>query len=444
VANRFERAVVALTAAALVPVWLFRYFPTQDGPSHLYNALVLGQLGDATSRVLREFFVLNARVFPNWTMYALMAPLTKAFPPLAVQQIMLSICIVAIPASVLYLQRSVKGEADASALFGVAFAYNALFFLGFFNFVMGAALFVVIIGTWVRQCDGDRKNALLTLYALLAITYFTHLLPFAAAVMSVALLETLRRRLRVLLELAPAFAVVAWDALPRIGAAREYRSVMWHLQGLLDLQPFVYFGDAHVWIARASCVLLVIAIWMTKRRAAMAAVTAVLFVLYWILPWGYGAGGWTLGGWVNDRVLFLALLTLPAWIEVPRRLSLLVAAVVVLHLAVTAVDASRFHSRMLWLDDARPLVRESATVARIGGAGETLHAGAYLALRHDVAYLDNYEAALPDFPIVFRSSAPKRPPDYLLVWNDAHVRNVAGYRILYTGEEIRLFQRAGL
>ena len=437
-ASRSERGVVALTAAALVPVWLFRYFPTQDGPSHVYNAFILARLGDASSDVLRQYFTLNARLVPNLTMYAVMAPLTRLVPPLLVQQFMLSLCVIAVPAAVVFLQRETKGEVDGAAFLGVALAYSALFFLGFFNFILGAALFLVIVAL------AHRPERTWRVYGLLALTYFTHVLPFAAAVLALTIIDATRKRWRVFAELSPAFAILGWDALHRIGAMREYRSIGWHLRHLLDLGPFVYFGAAHVWIARVALVLIVAAIVMSRRRPALVYVTASLFLLYWILPWGYGAGGWSLGGWINDRLLFLALLTLPGWVELPRRLGPVLLLLAVMHLGITAVEIARFHRRMAWIDAARPLVRPHSTLARLGGAAETLHVGSYLALNEDVVSLDNYEARLPDFPVTFRRDAPARPPDYVLVWNDARVRNVSGYRILYTGEEIRLFVRAGL
>ena len=94
-----ERLCALATAAALVPIWIFRYFPTQDGPSHLYNAFVLSHYFDVSSVVTHTYFVLNARLFPNWTTYIVMALLVRVFPPLIVQQIILSLCVIAIPAA---------------------------------------------------------------------------------------------------------------------------------------------------------------------------------------------------------------------------------------------------------------------------------------------------------------------------------------------------------
>ncbi len=117
-----ERICAAATAAALVPIWLFRHFPTQDGPSHLYNAFVLAHYFDAGSTLIRTYFELNLRPFPNWTTYPVMALLLRFLPPLVVQQIILTICVISIPVAVLYMQKSFKPAADATALLGVLLA----------------------------------------------------------------------------------------------------------------------------------------------------------------------------------------------------------------------------------------------------------------------------------------------------------------------------------
>ena len=42
----------ALALLYLVPVWAYRYIPTQDGPSHLDNAQILKDLGISSIRLL--------------------------------------------------------------------------------------------------------------------------------------------------------------------------------------------------------------------------------------------------------------------------------------------------------------------------------------------------------------------------------------------------------
>lgn len=431
-----ERLCAAAAAAALVPVWLFRYFPTQDGPSHLYNAFVLGHYG---SGYYSSHLALNLRPFPNWTIYLLMAPLTRILPPLIVQQIVLSLCVIAVPAAVLYLQKSFKPAADPSALLGVLLACSYLFLLGFFNFVLGAALFAFTVGFW------RRRGNLLALYGLFIVLYFTHALAFAAAVMAIAVLAAIGRRWRVLLEIIPAAALLVLDVAARASGAAQFRSAAWHLRQLVT-----FFAVGHVAISATALLLLVIGIAVAIARRgtnAMAIVSAILFAGFWIAPWGYVAGGWIQAGWLNERLLFLALLTLPAWIDLPRPpiAAALLLTVIVLHIGLIALQAARLQPRIGSIAGAAALIRPHSTVRTLFGAVSpgvtpTLHLTAYLALRPGVVDLDDYEALLPDFPLRYRPDAPVRPPDYLVVWRGARVRNVAGYRVIFSNEDIRLME----
>lgn len=442
VARRSERLLAVLTAAALVPVWLFRYFPTQDGPSHLYNAFVLARLDQP---LIREFFQLNLALFPNWTTYLLMAPLTRVLPPLVVQQIVLSLCVIAIPAATLYLQKSFKAEADATALLGTILAFSYLFFLGFLNFILAAALFAVTVGHWQRHRD------LTVAYLLLALTYLTHGLPFAAALFALAILVAVEKRWRALLVLTPAFALFAFDALHRISAEREWRSLWWHVKNFVALRPLVFFSDAHLWIAVGAFIALLCAAALTRRTGSPACplISLALLLGYFLAPWGYGAGGWALGGWINDRLLFLALLTLPAWLRAPKFALPIATVLAMAHIGVTTFDIARESASIQQM--AAIALKPHTTIKTLGAPGvaadrvtPALHVAAYLALEDDLVNLDNYEARLRDFPIAFRRNAPNRAPDYILIWRTARVRNVAGYNLLHEAGDMRLFGRAGL
>jgi hypothetical protein len=448
--------LAALTAAALVPVWLFRYFPTQDGPSHLYNAFVLARLDQP---LIREFFQLRLALFPNWTTYLLMAPLTRVLPPLVVQQIVLSLCVIAIPAATLYLQKSFKEESDATVLLGAILSFSYLFFLGFFNFILAAALFAVTVGHW------QRHHNLIVAYVLLAAAYLTHGLPFAAALLALAILITMEKRWRALLAMTPAFALFVFDALQRMSAEREWRSLWWHVKNLVALRPLVFFSEAHVWIAMAVFFALLCGgpaflpafLKPAGRNAPSTALGAgsaplislALLILFFAAPWGYGAGGWALGGWINDRFLFLALLTLPAWLKAPRYALPVATVLAVAHIGLTSFDIARESATVQRL--AAVELKPHTTIKTLGSPGiatdrvtPAQHIAAYLALQDDVVNLDNYEARLRDFPVAFRTDVHNRAPDYLVIWRTARVRRVAGYKLLHEAGDMRVFGRGGL
>ena len=433
------RRVYALaTAAALVPIWLFKYFPTQDGPSHLYNAFVFAHYFDRTNNITREYFILNIHLFPNWTTYLIMAPLLRVLPPLIVQQIVLSICVICIPAAVVYLQKSFKPAADATALLGVLLAFSYILFMGFFNFIIGAALFIFAIGFWWRRRNG---RYLLALYALLIAIYLSHGLAFAATLLSIAILAVTERRWRVLAELAPALMLFVLDAVARTEGQPLFRSFMWHVR---QLPAFFTAG----WIILAIVAFGVV--WGRGSARPMGFVSAALFIAYFAMPWGYAVGGSVQSGWINERLLFLAILTLPAWIALPRPAiaTTLFLIAIAAHIVMTSIQIAKLDRYIGEIVKCAPLIRPHSALqtflpplTRTPQVTPTLHLSAYFGLQTDVVDLDDYEARLPDFPLSYRPALPARPPDAVVIWRGAQVQRVIGYRIVCSNSEIRLLQK---
>ena len=443
--SAIELLCAIATAGSLIPVWLFKYFPTQDGPSHLYNAFVLSHYNDAASQVVQQYFVLNLRPFPNWTTYAISAALVRVLPPLIVQQIILSICVVSVPAGVLYLQKSFKPEADGTALLGVLLAFSYVFFMGFFNFVIGAALFAFAAGYWRRHSDGKYLPGL---YALLIVTYFSHDLAFAAALMTIGVLAAIERRWRVLIELSPAALLFLIDAFGRPRGEPLFRSLRWHLRQIIAI-----FSAGHIVIAYITLFVVVIGIGWAFYRARpnpLAVVSLIMFVAYFLVPWGYSAGGWVQAGWISERLLYLTILTLPAWIVLPRASVVVFLVAVVFHLVTTSMQVAPLNRLIADVVRAAAVIQPHSTIRTyFPTAGvspqvtPTLHLTGYLGLQTDVVDLDDYEGLLPDFPVSYRATVPSRPPDYVFAWKRAEVPPLPpAYRVVFENGSVRLYHLA--
>ena len=55
-----------LLLISMLPLWIFKYVPSLDGPQHLYNSNVIMQLIQG-SEIFREFFRINEVVVGYWT-----------------------------------------------------------------------------------------------------------------------------------------------------------------------------------------------------------------------------------------------------------------------------------------------------------------------------------------------------------------------------------------
>ena len=82
-----------LVALHLTPIWLFTYFPTQDGSSHIYNAYVLKEYHKHQNYRLREVYNLNLMLFPNWSSQVIMTAFMHILPPIVCEKIVISLSI---------------------------------------------------------------------------------------------------------------------------------------------------------------------------------------------------------------------------------------------------------------------------------------------------------------------------------------------------------------
>ena len=362
--------VIVLLVIHLLPVWGFKYFPTQDGASHIYNSYVLKEYHKHENYRLREVYELNATLFPNWTSHLLLASLLYVFPPLVCEKIVLTLCIGLLPLSLFYFLNGVEKRNMVFGLVGFIYAYNYLLHMGFYNFVLSMSLFFFSLGYWWRVKDNLRLTNMIVLYTLLLATYFTHYHSYALLIVSLTFFalyrpvysvlqevfgyketsQPLRHRftdsmmkrkptLIFLVGLIPAYFILFsyyFYLSSTHGTDGDHKGVQWLNDYFFSMKSLVSFRDDHVLIGRMLlaffAVILVITIinriWQyyqfreseewkeTGERLWTRAVTqmdgfllmAVLItMMYFIAPWsGYS------GGWINDRFhLYIFLVLLP-------------------------------------------------------------------------------------------------------------------------------------
>ena len=362
--------VIVMLVLHLLPVWGFKYFPTQDGASHIYNSYVVKEYHNHENYRLREVYELNATVFPNWTSHALLLLLLYIFPPLVCEKIVLTLCICLLPFSLLYFLNSVQKRNIVFGLLGFLFAYNYLLHMGFYNFVLSMSLFFFTLGYWWRVKDELRLANIVVIYVLLLVTYLTHYHSYALLIMSLtffSLYEAAYDALRGMWgyqETSQPLAQRFKDGLTRFkpaltfigslipayfilfsyyfyltnahGDEGNHKGFEWLNDYFFGMKSLVSFRDDHVLIGRVLLVFFAIAFVLTVinrirkssqfreseewketgERLWMRVVTQMdvflimavfITAMYFIAPLsGYS------GGWINDRYhLYIFLVLLP-------------------------------------------------------------------------------------------------------------------------------------
>ncbi len=425
---------VALLVLQVVPLWAFRCFPSQDGPTHLENAVILRDYARPDRPLLREFYTLSDRFHPNWFGHLALVGLMTVLPPLLAEKVLLTGYVILLPLGLRYALEGVRQGAGWLAVLGFPFVGNFLFHMGFYNFCWSLALFPFVAGYYIRhwQSFGVRQSLVLGLLALLL--YFCHPVGLAAAGLTVGVLALawigLGRRL-----LGPVLAFVPAVALGAAFVGRQGGGAVWQTPRLVlwdrlwQMEMLVsYVNLERLFTEALFCGLVVLtglviaSRWRTRaveRRDCLLAVAGAMFAAYFAAPTELSGGGF-----VEPRLALLAFLTLILWLGVhpfSRTLKHLVqAAATVIALGLLTLHVFAMRQLNEYLTDylsAQPHVEPNRTLLPLvfarslhTGSGWTdnvkvgvfRNAGGYLAACDGVIDLENYEAHSGYFPVDFR------------------------------------------
>ena len=182
-----------LIVVYLLPIWVFTYFPTQDGVSHVYNSQILTEYNNPDYQ-FRDYYEINWYPFPNWLSHFSLAVLMLVFPALIAEKIFLSLYVILFPLAIYYFLNAVQRGRHALVILSFTFVYNYLFLMGFYNFAVSVPLFFLALGYWWKHKDEMNRNRIILLNLLIVITYFAHLISYAFILFSIALLALLHFR----------------------------------------------------------------------------------------------------------------------------------------------------------------------------------------------------------------------------------------------------------
>jgi hypothetical protein len=468
---------LALLVLHVLPLWAFRYFPSQDGPSHLENAVILREYHRDDRPLLRTFYTLSSDFDPNWFGHLALAGLMFLVPPLVAEKILLTGYLVLLPLAARYALNGVRPGVGWLAVLTFPFLQHFLYHMGFHNFCYSLGVLFLVVGYWLRHADQFGVRQTLTLAVLIVLLYFCHLVAVVMALMLIGTLAVgwtlLDRRGRRLV--GPALAFVPAIALGLAFLGRQGQAMRWEftpsvlLARLLELEVLVSYLNLERLFSRLTfvglAVLTVVVLlvrWrarLLERRDLLLAAVGLAVVAYLTAPSAVSGGSF-----LNTRLSLFVFLFLILWLGVhpfgPRLKRTVQAAAAVVSLALLGLHAwayAEFNTHLAEFAAVEDRLPPGTTVlpltfahkSEAGGLGQAKvgafrHAAAYLTLRGDVVELENYEANTTYFPVRYRpelnpfdrigrENAPDKglqatPPqvqfltypervDYVLLWN---------------------------
>ena len=403
----WKHLFVLLLILHLLPIWIFGYFPSQDGASHVYNALVLKKYNQHENFKMRDAWKLNITIFPNWLSHIALAALLYIFPPVLSEKIFLTIAIGMIPVSFFYFLNAVHRGKQGRYLFawlGFPFAYNYLLYMGFYNFTLSIAFFFFSIGFWWKHKDYMEIKHLCILYVLLLLTYLSHIVSYGLVVLAMSIaaaciwgsesiVETWRIRNRnfhdvfnqfrltikpffyFLLYMIPIYFVLMEYYLQSMKRHQEgsHRGMEWISDYFWGVKSIVYFSDWNIPINHFLLVILGFAILISigyriyrkqkiEKTDAFLAIAIVFTYMFIKAPWGYGPGGW-----INDRIHIYILLMLAPWLIIDMHkylrhtITTLLVIFTLAHCAETAFHHGRISGEIAELVSGAKMIKPHST-----------------------------------------------------------------------------------
>jgi hypothetical protein len=404
----------------LTPIWAFKFIPTHDGLSHLYNAYILKEWRNPDFSKFHEVYDLNLKFFPNWSSHAFFFLALHVFPPLIAEKIFVSICVLLFPLSFYYLLKAVDERLRLFGMLGFLYSYNFPLQMGFYNFALSVPISLITIGYFWKHLGNFQIRHGVILNLLLIAVYFSHFSSYVFLVFALSFFAGVyflgdrpkdilsarhelerspesalgrgwrsslsdapqwRERLSKLVQSAgyviPSYFILLYMILanPEDGKTVYKKTLAELVEYFVNVRSLVYFNDSYLpvsWMLLgfvSFCSFWTLAHRLKEnhlvdKRNAFLFLALISTVLFFMLPYAYGTAVW-----INDRVHLFIFPILLGWFVVPEHVwvkrGLIVAMLVMLmwHLGLTIRDYDKLNDEMSEFVSATHLIRPNSTLS---------------------------------------------------------------------------------
>ncbi len=353
--NQERWLLLLLVVVILVPIWAFMYFPSQDGPIHLYNAHVLRNYSEPDNSYAR-YYKINSPLTPNVLADFILSVLLRVMAPLLAEKVLLSLYVLLLIGSSVYFANAVNPK-EGFAMLGAIYAYNLFVLFGFYNFAVSIPLFLLTLGLWLRYRDHVTLFQFLCLTLLVSLVYLSHLFAWTMLVFCLIVLSFIldwgRSLIKTLGAILPSAAALFFIVFGTNREAFGYTAVFSKLTTALKMLAlpvfFRYFSNIEIVLAASVTLFLVGALvflprpyragpWTAPHKAILF-LAGLLIVGFLVCPYYYGPAGYN-----NIRVLIFAFVLLTPLVSI--KFGTLVRTVAVGYVLVFSVAQSMHVARI--------------------------------------------------------------------------------------------------
>jgi hypothetical protein len=337
---------IVAVALQLVPIALLDVVVTVDGALHLAHSTAFWNYVLQRSDLPAQYATLELLPATNLIPELALGLLALMVGPVAAEKIVIGGFVVGFPLSVAWAISGVSRARWWLAFLAIPMAVSFAVAFGFLNYVYGFLGFVLVAGHVARHRGGWGGRALVGLGGLLTATYAAHVLPFALALLLLAVAtltdwyrargsppDLLRRSAPLAVAAAPGLLLTTALILggleadrsgsPIVRLAAEPRPLPVTVAGLLSLSSGLAVFDLRevaftALLAALLAVLTLVAVIKRPRPWTLRSADAYLFfgvvVIAAYLGLDDGAGLASGGGFIHPRLAVVPVLALLLWL----------------------------------------------------------------------------------------------------------------------------------
>src|SRR4051794_11443401 len=175
-----------LALQAAIP-WMAVSFVTQDGPSHLYTALVARDLLLNPNSPYAAVYQFQAKLLTNWSTTVLLNIAEVLFGAQDAEHAVATFCIVLGFFGISYLRWSLDPYRSPWSPITNFLLCSWFLWIGFYNFYLGMAIFPFLAGYYIRHARQMTVRRSVLIAAGLVLLFFTHVLSLGLALLAIAM-----------------------------------------------------------------------------------------------------------------------------------------------------------------------------------------------------------------------------------------------------------------
>jgi hypothetical protein len=432
----------------LIPAVRQPFFPSVDGPTHLYNANLILQLVSGHSDFLSGYYAFTDWIVPNWGGHFVLASLLSVCSPSTASRIFIGLCLFLLPLSFRFLVRKINPDARFASYLIFPLCYSFMLCMGFYNFIFGLIILFATLGVLIRYRSSPfRWSSFILLFFMVLCCYLSHLFIFLCLGMIVFCLysldllqaaiskKSIKECIRLVVPILFAFVIPCLLTLIYYSKTGSRDEKIYLLKN--DLLQDILMGRSMIWyfvseenlyttlITLISLFLFSIAVYRYGRsmqkdlsgskgrlsafmmRLSFRDVFLVMFVLmvflYFKLPDSDSSAGF-----VSVRlnlmiflflILWISAFHFPGWITLSSFAVLFFAQYKLLKLHATSFkELNTLIAEILTIEED---LKENSVILPLNYSDNWLehHCSNYLGIRKRVVIPENHETNTPYFPL---------------------------------------------